>query len=112
MAVFNPALIDIQYIYDAFQLMKRTPEKEDLTIAMAKLDAERGHIRDNEERQTMLQFVNRPQSKMKVDGKYYARFQALAKIEDQGYEAFEKACKEFIAEDLNEKAADGEPTAR
>lgn len=112
MATFNPALIDFKYIYDAYQLMKKTPESEDLTIAMAKLDAERGVIRTAEERKEMLEFVCRPQSKMKVDGRYYDRQQALARIEDKGWEAFEKACQEFMKEDLEERAADGQHTAR
>lgn len=112
MATFNPALIDFKYIYDVYQLMKKTPEVENLPVAMAKLDAERGVIRTQEERQEMLEFVCRPQSKMKVDGRYYDRQQALARIEDKGWEAFEKACQEFMKEDLEERAADGKPTAR
>lgn len=112
MATFNPALIDFKYIYDVYQLMKKTPESEDLMIAMAKLDDERGVIRTAEERKEMLDFIGRPQSKMKVDGRYYDRQQALARIEDKGWEAFEKACQEFMKEDLEERAANGKPTAR
>ena len=35
MATFNPALIDFKYIYDVYQLMKKTPESEDLRVAMS-----------------------------------------------------------------------------
>lgn len=111
MAVFNPTLINARYIYDAFQLIKATPEKEDLSIGFAKLNVEYKkagkEVPTDEAQREMLQFVGRADSYARIDGKgaKLTRFVYLAQIEDRGFDEFNKACQEFIQEDVSEGKA-------
>lgn len=101
---YKASQIDAQYIYDAFVLISKTPEKEDLFIGFAKLNAEREAaglpVPDHDAQTAMREFVGRPQSQYK--GK--ARFQALAAAWPKGFAYFNNVVKVFIAEDIAEES--------
>ena len=101
---YKASQIDAQYIYDAFVLISKTPEKEDLIIGFAKLDVEYKAagkaIPDHDAQTAIREFVGRPQSTYMKDD----RFQALAKAWPKGFDYFNKVVKVFIDEDIAEES--------